>query len=99
MVVFVDYEQNSYDDVHRQFSEALLQPFTDKGGLHLMKPIDRRDYTDYATPLSKANEDENSRLSRDAINLNAFSRCLACYPYDALLATKSLPSLLKLTFH
>lgn len=89
MVVFVDYEQNSHNNVHHRHPEDLLHPFADKGGLHLVKTCDTREsFThggDSAALLMELDANENHSLSRDSPNLNALSRCLACYPYVTLL--------------
>jgi hypothetical protein len=69
-VVFVDFERDSYHDVQHGHAGSNLHSYTDKGSLSVVK-------THYGT-----GKDEKSSNSQDNLNLNTFSRCLACYPYD-----------------
>ncbi|EED17690.1 conserved hypothetical protein [Talaromyces stipitatus ATCC 10500] len=77
MVVFVDYERDSYDDVH-------LQPYTDKGSLS--KETHNEGLLKNNHFVLNEVEDQQSSSSRNDSNINAFSRCLACYPVVRELA-------------
>jgi hypothetical protein len=93
MVVFVDYERDSFDDVQHRQSGGILHPYTVKGGLSVVKTHDEGLSNNSHGLLNGADQDEKSSDSRDDLNLNAFSRCLACYPYALPLYTPAHPSI------
>lgn len=82
MVVFVDFERDSYHDVQHRHPGSILHPYTDKGSLSVVKTRDGGLSNNGHNLLNGTEEDEKSSNSQDNLNLNTFSRCLACYPYD-----------------
>lgn len=77
MVVFVDYEQDPYDDVQHN----ILHPYADKGNLSVVKTHHGKSLRNGRDLYSGIDRNEESLEARDDLNLDAFSRCLACYPY------------------
>ncbi|KAE8553470.1 hypothetical protein EYB25_004852 [Talaromyces marneffei] len=86
MVVFVDYERDSYDDVQHRHPGSIQHPYTDMGSLPGVKPHDEGLIYNGHDIINGADKDEKLPDSRDDPNLNAFSRCLACYPVVRELA-------------
>lgn len=82
MVVFVDYERDSYDDVQHRHPGSILHPYPNKGSLSVVKTHTEQSLNSPHELLNGIDRDEESLETRDALNLDAFSRCLACYPYE-----------------
>lgn len=81
MVVFVDYERDSYDDVQHRHPGSILHPYPDKGSLSVVKTHTDQSFHNSHELLNSIDRGEETLESRD-LNLDAFSRCLACYPLD-----------------
>lgn len=81
-MVFVDYERDSYDDVQHRHPGSIPRPYADKGSLSVVKTHTEQSLDNGHDLLNGIDRDEKPSDSRDDPNLDAFSRCLACYPYD-----------------
>jgi hypothetical protein len=82
MVVFVDYERDSYDDVQHSHPGSIPHPYADKGSRSVVKTHVEQSLNNSHDLLNGIDRDEKSADLRDDPNLDVFSRCLACYPYD-----------------
>lgn len=109
MVVFVDYDRDSYDEQHLQDPAATATAATAILHSYVVQPDNKTDvlavkktfYTESSSQCHNKNEaeteavcDDRRRLDDDGLtlaepssddrNVNAFSRCLGCYPYDMI---------------
>jgi hypothetical protein len=92
MVVFVDYDQDSYNDAHHHRSgdaAAVLHSYVLPGKSTYLSPVSSPSpITSVYAPNGRwtGNDDGSGAGSAsektDTPNVNAFSAALSCYPYD-----------------
>lgn len=87
MVVFVDYDWDSYDDAQPHHPGTILHSYVQPNKAGDVRALEAH-YTDPRYPsgndpnvIYESDYSAESSRSLDTLNVNSFSRCMNCYPY------------------